>query len=33
MINKLEQSGNMYVSDGDPAVVARPDAPVSTAKK
>jgi hypothetical protein len=33
MINKLEQSGNMYVSDGDPAVVARPAAPVSTAKK
>ena len=26
MINKLEQSGNMYVSDGNPAVVARPAA-------
>ena len=23
MINKLEQSGNMYISDGDPAVVAK----------
>ena len=26
MINKLEQSGNMYISDGDPAVVAKPAA-------
>jgi len=26
MINKLEQSGNMYISDGDPAVLARPAA-------
>ena len=26
MINKLEQSGNMYISDGNPAVVARPAA-------
>ncbi len=25
-MNKLEQSGNMYISDGDPAVVARPAA-------
>jgi hypothetical protein len=24
MINKLESSGNMYISDGNPAVVARP---------
>ena len=26
MINKLEASGNMYVSDGNPAVIARPAA-------
>jgi hypothetical protein len=26
MINKLEQAGNMYISDGDPAVIARPAA-------
>jgi hypothetical protein len=26
MINKLEQSGNAYISDGNPAVVARPAA-------
>src|SRR6202140_4733860 len=26
MINKLEQSGNMYISDGNPAVIARPSA-------
>lgn len=26
MINKLEQSGNMYISDGNPAVIARPPA-------
>ena len=26
MMNKLEQSGNMYISDGNPAVVARPAA-------
>jgi hypothetical protein len=35
MIEKLEKSGNMYISDGNPAVVARP-APAtaaSTAKK
>ena len=25
-MNKLEQSGNMYISDGDPSVVARPAA-------
>jgi polysaccharide deacetylase len=32
MINKLEQSGNMYISDGDPSVVARPPAgPAATA--
>jgi len=24
MINKLESSGNMYISDGNPAVIARP---------
>ncbi len=24
MINKLEQAGNMYISDGDPSVIARP---------
>src|SRR6266550_4650366 len=24
MIKKLEQAGNMYISDGDPAVIARP---------
>jgi hypothetical protein len=23
MINKLEKSGNMYISDGNPAVIAR----------
>jgi hypothetical protein len=26
MINKLESSGNMYISDGNPAVIARPAA-------
>jgi hypothetical protein len=26
MINKLEQSGNMYISDGNPSVVAKPAA-------
>ena len=26
MINKLEQSGNMYISDGNPAVIAKPAA-------
>jgi len=26
MIDKLEKSGNMYISDGDPAVVAKPPA-------
>jgi Polysaccharide deacetylase len=26
MMNKLEQSGNMYISDGNPAVIARPSA-------
>ena len=26
MINKLEQSGNMYICDGNPAVIARPPA-------
>ncbi len=26
MVNKLEQSGNMYISDGNPSVVARPAA-------
>ena len=31
MINKLEQSGNMYISDGDPSVIARPATPPSTA--
>lgn len=31
-INKLEQRGNMYISDGNPSVVARPAAgPVATA--
>jgi hypothetical protein len=35
MIDKLEKSGNMYISDGNPAVVARPApaTPTSTAKK
>jgi hypothetical protein len=36
MIDKLEKSGNMYISDGNPAVVARPAGaapPASTAKK
>lgn len=32
MINKLEQSGNAYVSDGNPAVIAKPAAsPAATA--
>jgi Polysaccharide deacetylase len=32
MINKLEQSGNAYVSDGNPAVIAKPAAsPTATA--
>jgi hypothetical protein len=31
MINKLEQSGNMYISDGDPSVVARPAGPPASA--
>ncbi|HEY5021306.1 MAG TPA: polysaccharide deacetylase family protein [Gemmatimonadaceae bacterium] len=26
MINKLEKSGNMYISDGNPSVIARPSA-------
>jgi hypothetical protein len=30
-INKLEKSGNMYISDGNPAVVARPAAAPSVA--
>src|SRR5437868_7278262 len=30
-MNKLEQSGNAYISDGNPAVVARPSAPTATA--
>jgi hypothetical protein len=36
MINKLEQSGNMYISDGDPSVIARPAAgttPTTTGAK
>ncbi|GAC1409020.1 MAG: hypothetical protein NVSMB53_00470 [Gemmatimonadaceae bacterium] len=32
MINKLEQSGNMYISDGNPAVIARPAAGASAAQ-
>jgi len=34
MIDKLEKSGNMYISDGNPAVVARPAAsnPTATTK-
>src|SRR6202165_5129523 len=31
MINKLEQSGNMYISDGNPSVVARPSGSTNTA--
>jgi len=31
MINKLEQSGNMYVSDGNPSAVARPAASLTAA--
>jgi hypothetical protein len=31
MIDKLEKSGNMYISDGNPAVVARPAGAASTA--
>jgi hypothetical protein len=31
MINKLEQSGNMYISDGNPSVVAKPASPPATA--
>ena len=31
MIDKLEKSGNMYISDGNPSVVARPAAPAPTA--
>jgi hypothetical protein len=30
MIDKLEKSGNMYISDGNPAVVARPAAGTTT---
>ena len=30
MINKLERSGNMYISDGNPSVVARPAAGTTT---
>src|SRR2546423_8741750 len=30
-MNKLEQSGNAYISDGNPAVVARPSSPAATA--
>jgi hypothetical protein len=30
-INRLEQSGNMYVSDGNPSIVARPAAGITTA--
>ena len=30
MINKLESSGNMYISDGNPAVIARPAAGTAT---
>ncbi|HMI55283.1 MAG TPA: polysaccharide deacetylase family protein [Gemmatimonadaceae bacterium] len=30
-INKLEQSGNMYISDGNPSIVARPAAGITTA--
>jgi len=34
MINKLERSGNMYISDGNPSVVARPaDGTTTTATK
>src|SRR6202162_2270763 len=32
MIDKLEKSGNMYISDGNPAVVARPAYPTATTK-
>jgi polysaccharide deacetylase len=31
MIDKLEKSGNMYISDGNPSVVARPAAGTTTA--
>ena len=31
MINKLESAGNMYISDGNPAVIARPAASTATA--
>jgi polysaccharide deacetylase len=30
-MNKLEQSGNMYISDGDPAVIAKPAASTAAA--
>jgi hypothetical protein len=30
MIDKLEKSGNMYISDGNPSVVARPAASTAT---
>jgi hypothetical protein len=33
MIDKLEKSGNMYISDGNPAVIARPAATTATAAK
>ncbi|MFL5478355.1 MAG: polysaccharide deacetylase family protein, partial [Gemmatimonadaceae bacterium] len=32
-VAKLESSGNAYISDGNPSVVARPTAPPATAKK
>jgi Polysaccharide deacetylase len=32
MMNKLESSGNMYISDGDPAVIARPAARTAGSK-
>ena len=33
MIDKLEKSGNAYISDGNPAVVAKPPAGTVTAAK
>src|SRR2546423_11180763 len=32
-MNRLEKAGNAYISDGDPAVVARPSPNTTTAKK
>jgi len=32
-INRLERAGNMYVSDGNPSVVARPSSPPATTVK